>query len=45
MDRDGGACRRGGGGNIIFTKNSHKWEEMADRSLCTPDIEYLWVKL
>ena len=44
MDRDGGSGKRGGG-NIIFTKNTHKWSEMSNWSLCSPDIKYLWVKL
>ena len=44
-DRDGGSCKRGGGGNLIYTKDNHSWYMMTKWCLCTPDIECLWVKL
>ena len=44
-DWDGGSCKRGGGGLAIYTKNDHKWENVTEWALHTPDIECLWVKL
>ena len=39
---DGGSFKRGGGGNVIYTKDSHSWHMIHEWCMCTPDLECSW---
>ena len=44
-DRDLGTGRRSGGGLVAYVRNHYNFELMENWSICTYDVEYIWLKL
>ena len=45
FDRDAGSGKRGGGGLVAYVKDKYNFSYLENLSLCTPDGEYMWIKL
>ena len=44
-DRDLGSGKRSGGGLAAYTRDHYEIDLIPDWMLCTPDLEYLWLRL
>ena len=45
FDRDAGLGVRGGGGLVIYVRQHYNFSYIEEWSVCTPDIECMWVRL
>ncbi len=45
INRDAGSGKRGGGGVCAYVRDHYYITFISERNLCTPDLEYLWLKL
>ena len=45
FDRDGGNAMRGGGGIVVYSKDTRDFDHLTDWSLCCEDVQWTWSKL